>query len=102
MFFEVQKSIPSRFFIKPLANSKKMTRNPTPAAPPTIMATVFLVFCPVPAASIKSHPKSKSLLYIFLRPIKIKPPSNKLKRYCTFFTRDSYILIPIDTRPSNL
>ena len=36
--------IPSCFFIKFLANNKNMSRNPTPAAPPKIIATVFPVF----------------------------------------------------------
>lgn len=41
--------LPSCFFIKPLAKSRQMTRNPTPAAPPNIIATVLPVFCPDPA-----------------------------------------------------
>jgi hypothetical protein len=40
----VKKMVPSCFFlIKFLAKSKQMTRKPTPAAPPTIIATVFPV-----------------------------------------------------------
>lgn len=34
----------SCFFNKFLANNIKITRNPTPAAPPNIIATVFPVF----------------------------------------------------------
>ena len=40
-----QRHLPSFFFITLLANSKQITKNPTPAAPPTTMATVFSV-CP--------------------------------------------------------
>lgn len=38
--------LPSRFFIKLLANNKSMTKKPTPAAPPTTIAAVFPAFCP--------------------------------------------------------
>lgn len=58
--------IPSCFFIKFLANNKKMTRNPTPAAPPKIIATVFPVFDPMSINNV-SHSKSgyaKKHMYI--------------------------------------
>lgn len=49
--------LPSCFFINPLAKSKQMTTNATPAVDPRIIATVFPIFPPVVSLPILDKTK---------------------------------------------
>lgn len=73
--------VPSCFFIKFLANSKQITRKPTPAAPPSMIATVFPVFCPEPDTQPKPNSEI-SIVYV----------NRKIKRNFAFLRQTQLFL----------